>query len=54
MNPTRALRLRKDVLTELSESELGAVAGADAATRPACFEINSMPLYSCLFKCTEA
>ena len=55
MRVTRTLRLRKEILTELSASELEAVAGAaETPTRPACFEIGSMPLYTCLFKCSEA
>ena len=49
----RTLRLRRDVLTELTESELGALVGAEQATRPACFEVRTLPLYSCLFICTE-
>jgi len=52
---TRTLRLRKEILTDLSASELEAVAAAaETPTRPACFAIGSMPLYTCLFKCTEA
>jgi len=50
----RTLRLRKDVLVELSELELEAVAAADAATLPRCIVLQTMPLYSCLFVCTEA
>jgi hypothetical protein len=52
---TRTLLLRKEILTDLSASELEAVAGAgEVPTLRACFEIGSMPLYSCLFVCTEA
>lgn len=47
----RTLRLHKDVLTELSERELEAVAGADVATIPHCIVIRTTPLYTCLFVC---
>jgi hypothetical protein len=56
MNTRRTLRLRKDVLTELTDSELAAVDGGHAITQPQCptIVIRTMPLYSCLFVCTEA
>ena len=46
----RTLRLRKDVLVELTADELDIVGGAQAIT-PKC---PSFPLYTCLFVCTEA
>ena len=57
MNPKRTLRLRTEMLTELvelSDSELGALAGADAITVPGCPAVRlTMPLLTCLFRCTE-
>lgn len=50
----RTLHLRKDVLAELTEHELEAVAGADAVTLPRCVVVQTMPLLTCLFVCTEA
>jgi hypothetical protein len=50
----RTLHLRKDVLTELTDGELAALAGADAITAPGCPAVRlTMPLLTCLFKCTE-
>jgi hypothetical protein len=45
----RTLRLRKDVLTELTADELGFVGGIQELT-PKC---PSFPLLTCLFVCTE-
>ena len=49
MATNRTLRLRRDVLAELSDDELDLVGGVQAIT-PAC---PSMPLLTCLFRCTE-
>jgi len=46
----RTLRLRKESLVELTESELDFVGGIQELT-PKC---PSFPLYTCLFVCTEA
>lgn len=56
MKNRRTLRLRKDVLTELSDSELALLAGGDSITHPWCpvIAVRTMPLYTCLFVCTEA
>lgn len=52
----RTLSLRKDVLTALSDDELAALGGGEAITAPWCPVIVgrvTMPLLTCLFKCTE-
>ena len=51
----RTLRLRKDVLTELSDGELEGLGGGDAITYPWCPAVRlTMPFLTCLFRCTEA
>lgn len=49
----RTLHLRKDVLAELAQDELEAVAGAEAVTiMSVCYGIcPSWPVISCLIKC---
>ncbi len=56
MKNRRTLRLRKDVLTQLTDSELESLGGGDSITYPRCpvIVVRTMPLYTCLIVCTEA
>ncbi len=49
----RSLRLRKEVLTELANDELGAVVGADAVTiNTICYGVcPTWPIYTCRIRC---
>jgi hypothetical protein len=52
MNGKRTLRLRRDVLLELTDAMLASVAGADAATRGETWCVLCITYFTCPDTCT--